>query len=234
MTQVQKEKGDKGEVIDVTVRASYENPTQKGGTWLKLLLQDPNNPDGDAIEAKCFESDVISQLLGQAGVATYEELKGNKVSFNGEWDVYNEKGSWKIKSAIKQNPITATPDTQTELTEAKPVAEQVVQQPVQSKFESLEDRAFNIAYHGVFNNSVIANSNRGLSGALPTAEERAKHFDPTIFSEGVEDFIPPLFQVFVKSKKLMREAYDKALEEAKQAEAKEQEAQSDDEALPGG
>ena len=50
----------------------------------------------------------------------------------------------------------------------------------------------------------------------------------------MEDFIPPLFQVFVKSKKLMREAYDKALEEAKQAEAKEQEAQSDDEALPWG
>ena len=232
MTQVQKEKGDKGEVIDVTVRASYENPTQKGGTWLKLLLQDPNNPDGDAIEAKCFESDVISQLLGQAGVATYEELKGNKVSFNGEWDVYNEKGSWKIKSAIKQNPITATPDTQTELTEAKPVAEQVVQQPVQSKFESAEDRAFNIAYHGVYNNSVITTCYS--AGKLPTAEERARHFDPTIFSQEVEKYIPELFQTFVKSKKLMREAYDKALEEAKQAEAKEQEAQSDEEALGWG
>ena len=231
MTQVQKEKGDKGEVIDVTVRASYENPTQKGGTWLKLLLQDPNNPDGDAIEAKCFESDVISQLLGQAGVATYEELKGNKVSFNGEWDVYNQKGAWKIKSAIKQNPITATPDTQTELTEAKPVAEQAVKQ-VSSTPEWVVDKTFDITYGQVYNNSVIATCYS--AGKLPTAEERAKHFDPTIFSQEVEKYIPELFQTFVKSKKLMREAYDKALEEAKQAEAKEQEAQSDDEALPWG
>ena len=232
MTQVQKEKGDKGTVIDVLVRASFENQTNKGTTWVKLLLADPDNPEGDSLEAKCFNQEAISGLLGQAGATVIDELKGKKVSFKAIWDVYNGKGSWDIKSIYKQNPITATPDTQTELTEAKPVAEQVVQQPVQSKFESAEDRAFNIAYHGVYNNSVITTCYS--AGKLPTAEERARHFDPTIFSQEVEKYIPELFQTFVKSKKLMREAYDKALEEAKQAEAKEQEAQSDEEALGWG
>ena len=232
MTQVQKEKGDKGTVIDVTVRASFENQTNKGTSWVKLLLADPDNPEGDSLEAKCFNQEAISGLLGQAGATVIDELKGKKVSFKAIWDVYNGKGSWDIKSIYKQNPITATPDTQTELTEAKPVAEQVVQQPVQSKFESAEVRAFNIAYHGVYNNSVITTCYS--AGKLPTAEERARHFDPTIFSQEVEKYIPELFQTFVKSKKLMREAYDKALEEAKQAEAKEQEAQSDEEALGWG
>ena len=232
MTQVQKEKGDKGTVIDVTVRASFENQTNKGTSWVKLLLADPDNPEGDSLEAKCFNQEAISGLLGQAGATVIEDLKGKKLSFNAIWDVYNGKGSWDIKSIYKQNPIVASPDTQTELTEAKPVAEQAVQQPVQSKFESAEDRAFNIAYHGVYNNSVIATCYS--TAKLPTVEERARHFDPTIFSQEVEKYIPELFQTFVKSKKLMREAYDKSLEEAKQAEAKEQEAQLDEEALPWG
>ena len=232
MTQEQREKGQRAVVKDVLVRASFENQTNKGTTWVKLLLADPDNPEGDSLEAKCFNQEAISGLLGQAGATVIDELKGKKVSFKAVWDVYNGKGSWDIKSIYKQNPITATPDTQTELTEAKPVAEQVVQQPVQSKFESAEDRAFNIAYHGVYNNSVITTCYS--AGKLPTAEERARHFDPTIFSQEVEKYIPELFQTFVKSKKLMREAYDKALEEAKQAEAKEQEAQSDEEALGWG
>ena len=232
MTQEQREKGQRAVVKDVLVRASFENQTNKGTSWVKLLLADPDNPEGDSLEAKCFNQEAISGLLGQAGATVIDELKGKKVSFKAIWDVYNGKGSWDIKSIYKQNPITATPDTQTELTEAKPVAEQVVQQPVQSKFESAEDRAFNIAYHGVYNNSVITTCYS--AGKLPTAEERARHFDPTIFSQEVEKYIPELFQTFVKSKKLMREAYDKALEEAKQAEAKEQEAQSDEEALGWG
>ena len=232
MTQVQREKGQRAVVKDVLVRASFENQTNKGTTWVKLLLADPDNPEGDSLEAKCFNQEAISGLLGQAGATVIDELKGKKVSFKAVWDIYNGKGSWDIKSIYKQNPITAIPDTQAELTEAKPVAEQVVQQPVQSKFESAEDRAFNIAYHGVYNNSVIATCYS--AGKLPTAEERARHFDPTIFSQEVGKYIPELFQTFVKSKKLMREAYDKALEEAKQAEAKEQEAQSDEEALGWG
>ena len=231
MTQVQKEKGDKGTVIDVLVRASFENQTNKGTSWVKLLLADPENPEGDSLEAKCFNQEAISGLLGQAGATVIDELKGKKVSFKAIWDVYNGKGSWDIKSIYKQNPITATPDTQTELTEAKPVAEQVVKQ-VSSTPEWVVDKTFDITYGQVYNNSVIATCYS--AGKLPTAEERAKHFDPTIFSQEVEKYIPELFQTFVKSKKLMREAYDKALEEAKQAEAKEQEAQSDDEALPWG
>ena len=139
MTQEQREKGQRAVVKDVLVRASFENQTNKGTTWVKLLLADPDNPEGDSLEAKCFNQEAISGLLGQAGATVIDELKGKKVSFKAVWDVYNGKGSWDIKSIYKQNPITATPDTQTELTEAKPVAEQVVQQPVQSKFESLED-----------------------------------------------------------------------------------------------
>ena len=231
MTQVQREKGQRAIVKDVLVRASFENQTNKGTTWVKLLLADPDNPEGDSLEAKCFNQEAISGLLGQAGATVIDELKGKKVSFKAVWDVYNGKGSWDIKSIYKQNPITATPDTQTELTEAKPVAEQVVQQ-VSSTPEWVIDKTFDITYGQVYNNSVIATCYS--AGKLPTVEERARHFDPTIFSQEVEKYIPELFQTFVKSKKLMREAYDKALEEAKQAEAKEQEAQSDDEALPWG
>ena len=231
MTQVQREKGQRAIVKDVLVRASFENQTNKGTTWVKLLLADPDNPEGDSLEAKCFNQEAISGLLGQAGATVIDELKGKKVSFKAVWDVYNGKGSWDIKSIYKQNPITATPDTQTELTEAKPVAEQAVKQ-VSSTPEWVIDKTFDITYGQVYNNSVIATCYS--AGKLPTVEERARHFDPTIFSQEVEKYIPELFQTFVKSKKLMREAYDKALEEAKQAEAKEQEAQSDDEALPWG
>lgn len=231
MTQVQKEKGDKGTVIDVTVRASFENQTNKGTSWVKLLLADPDNPEGDSLEAKCFNQEAISGLLGQAGATVIEDLKGKKLSFNAIWDVYNGKGSWDIKSIYKQNPIVASPDTQTELTEAKPVAEQAVKQ-VSSTPEWVVDKTFDITYGQVYNNSVIATCYS--TAKLPTVEERARHFDPTIFSQEVEKYIPELFQTFVKSKKLMREAYDKSLEEAKQAEAKEQEAQLDEEALPWG
>lgn len=231
MTQEQREKGQRAVVKDVLVRASFENQTNKGTTWVKLLLADPDNPEGDSLEAKCFNQEAISGLLGQAGATVIDELKGKKVSFKAVWDVYNGKGSWDIKSIYKQNPITATPDTQTELTEAKPVAEQVVQQ-VSSTPEWVVDKTFDITYGQVYNNSVIATCYS--AGKLPTAEERARHFDPTIFSQEVEKYIPELFQTFVKSKKLMREAYDKALEEAKQAEAKQQEAQSDEEALGWG
>ena len=231
MTQEQREKGQRAIVKDVLVRASFENQTNKGTTWVKLLLADPDNPEGDSLEAKCFNQEAISGLLGQAGATVIDELKGKKVSFKAVWDIYNGKGSWDIKSIYKQNPITATPDTQTELTEAKPVAEQAVQQ-VSSTPEWVVDKTFDITYGQVYNNSVIATCYS--AGKLPTAEERARHFDPTIFSQEVEKYIPELFQTFVKSKKLMREAYDKALEEAKQAEAKEQEAQSDEEALGWG
>jgi hypothetical protein len=93
--------------------------------------------------------------LGQAGVSTYAELKGKKVSFNGEWDIYNEKGSWKIKSAIKQNPIMATPDSQGELTEAEPDPQEGAQLKAQpkalSKAEWEEKREFEITYGQVFN-----------------------------------------------------------------------------------
>lgn len=215
-------KGQKLQITDCFVRASFENATQKGGSWLKLMLQDPSNPDGDSVEAKCFEPEVISTLLGQAGVSTYAELKGKKVSFNGEWDVYNEKGSWKIKSAIKQNPIMATPDTQGELTEAEPVPQEVVQPKAQPKAEWGEDRTFDITYGQVFNNAVLTNCY--ASGKLANAEERAKHFDPTIFASGAEAYIPDLFEVFIKSKELMREVYDQVKEEARQAEEEDNQA----------
>ena len=215
-------KGQKLQITDCFVRASFENATQKGGSWLKLMLQDPSNPDGDSVEAKCFEPEVISTLLGQAGVSTYAELKGKKVSFNGEWDVYNEKGSWKIKSAIKQNPIMATPDTQGELTEAEPVPQEVVQPKAQPKPEWVEDRTFDITYGQVFNNAVLTNCY--ASGKLVNAEERAKHFDPTIFANGAEAYIPDLFEVFIKSKELMRQVYEQVKEEARQAEEEDNQA----------
>ena len=215
-------KGQKLQITDCFVRASFENATQKGGSWLKLMLQDPSNPDGDSVEAKCFEPEVISTLLGQAGVSTYAELKGKKVSFNGEWDVYNEKGSWKIKSAIKQNPIMATPDSQGELTEAEPVPQEVVQPKAQPKPEWVEDRTFDITYGQVYNNAVTATCYS--AGKLATTEERAKHFDPTLFSQEVEKYIPELFQTFINSKKLMRQAYDQALEEAEQGEEEDNQA----------
>ena len=213
-------KGQKLQITDCFVRASFENATQKGVPWLKLMLQDPSNPDGDSVEAKCFEPEVISTLLGQAGVSTYAELKGKKVSFNGEWDVYNEKGSWKIKSAIKQNPIMATPDTQGELTEAEPDPQEGAQLKAQpkalSKAEWEEKREFEITYGQVFNNAVLTNCY--ASGKLANAEERAKHFDPTIFANGAEVYIPDLFEVFIKSKELMRQVYEQVKEEARQAE----------------
>jgi hypothetical protein len=53
-------KGQKLQITDCFVRASFENATQKGVPWLKLMLQDPSNPDGDSVEAKCFEPEVIS------------------------------------------------------------------------------------------------------------------------------------------------------------------------------
>lgn len=213
-------KGQKLQITDCFVRASFENATQKGVPWLKLMLQDPSNPDGDSVEAKCFEPEVISTLLGQAGVSTYAELKGKKVSFNGEWDVYNEKGSWKIKSAIKQNPIMATPDTQGELTEAELDPQEGAQLKAQpkalSKAEWEEKREFEITYGQVFNNAVLTNCY--ASGKLVIAEERAKHFDPTIFANGAEAYIPDLFEVFIKSKELMRQVYEQVKEEARQAE----------------
>lgn len=219
-------KGQKLQITDCFVRASFENATQKGGSWLKLMLQDPSNPDGDSVEAKCFEPEVISTLLGQAGVSTYAELKGKKVSFNGEWDVYNEKGSWKIKSAIKQNPIMATPDTQGELTEAEPDPQEGAQLKAQpkalSKAEWEEKREFEITYGQVYNNAVLTNCY--ASGKLANAEERAKHFDPTIFASGAEAYIPDLFEVFIKSKELMREVYDQVKEEARQAEEEDNQA----------
>jgi hypothetical protein len=213
-------KGQKLQITDCFVRASFENATQKGVPWLKLMLQDPSNPDGDSVEAKCFEPEVISTLLGQAGVSTYAELKGKKVSFNGEWDIYNEKGSWKIKSAIKQNPIMATPDTQGELTEAELDPQEGAQLKAQpkalSKAEWEEKREFEITYGQVFNNAVLTNCY--ASGKLVIAEERAKHFDPTIFASGAEVYIPNLFEVFINSKELMRQVYEQVKEEARQAE----------------
>lgn len=213
-------KGQKLQITDCFVRASFENATQKGGSWLKLMLQDPSNPDGDSVEAKCFEPEVISTLLGQAGVSTYAELKGKKVSFNGEWDIYNEKGSWKIKSAIKQNPIMATPDSQGELTEAEPDPQEGAQLKAQpkalSKAEWEEKREFEITYGQVYNNAVLTNCY--ASGKLANAEERAKHFDPTLFSQEVEKYIPELFQTFINSKELMRQVYEQVKEEARQAE----------------
>ena len=62
------------------------------------------------------------------------------------------------------------------------------------------------------------------SGKLVNAEERAKHFDPTIFANGAEAYIPDLFEVFIKSKELMREVYDQVKEEARQAEEEDNQA----------